>query len=487
VAASSDAIGPLLRGPKPAHGAKADAARPARFADADAAAGAPDKHSLARLLFGLGEAQFTGAIRVLAPILGGEERHEMYLRLGRVVHVRPPYLDEPLGHILSEMGLLDHETYARSLHRMAEERARHGTVLRRMGVVSEEQLAGALAVQILRRAARMFRLRAGRYSIDPHDHEHGRPEDGEVAVRGVGVRRVIYHGVVSGYAEADLVWELNLVAGRRVRLRREEARRLGRYGFGAEARPALELLSHGFCELSNLLAVAGDAPEHSTDLLKVIYTLLVTELIEVEQPEVVIDAAPTEVTPPRYRVTTPRPTAEPQPVPGRRLVSGARGPSAETLERLRKRSPHDTRPPRAPEPDPKALEGKARFLRGEAFLRKGEHELALANLKAAAQLLPRDPDVRALLALAVWRGKNEDQRARAAHARRLLAEALGLAPTCARAYRVFGVLYAELGEVEQAIRCYARVLELLPDDVEAAREREKLERRRGGLRTLFRR
>src|SRR5262249_19206131 len=154
-----------------------------------------DRCSLARLLFGLGQAQLTGVLRVLAPVGAdgkgsGEESHELYMRMGRVVHVRPPYLDEPLGHILRDMGLLDHESYARSLLAMAEEGARHGAVLRRMGLVNDEQLAGALAVQILRRSARMFRLRAGRYDIDPFDHDYGR--DSDVAANGIGVRRVIY-------------------------------------------------------------------------------------------------------------------------------------------------------------------------------------------------------------------------------------------------------------------------------------------------------
>src|SRR5262249_46598222 len=152
--------------------------------------------------------------------------------------------------------LLDHESYARSLLAMAEEGARHGAVLRRMGLVNDEQLAGALAVQILRRSARMFRLRAGRYDIDPFDHDYGRGS--ELAANGMGVRRVIYNGVCSGYDEKDLVWELTPLAGKRLRLRHEEARRLGRYGFGAEARGALELLAIGFCELPKLLETVGD-------------------------------------------------------------------------------------------------------------------------------------------------------------------------------------------------------------------------------------
>jgi hypothetical protein len=489
---STNCDGPLLHGPGWRAGARDRA---------------EDRCSLARLLFGLGQAQITGVIRVLAPVGdGGEEKHELYMRLGRVVHVRPPYLDEPLGHILRDMGLLDHETYARSLLAMAEERARHGTVLRKMGVVSDEQLAGALAVQILRRSARMFRLRAGRYAVDPYEHEYG--VEGEVAARGIGVRRVIYNGVSAGYDEADLVWELNLLAGRRMRLRREEARRLGRYGFGQEARAVLELLSIGYVDPSQLIASAtASETEHTTAVLKVLYTLLVTELLEVEEvaPERSVRtpapdrvgtplppaapapaaAAPAPRSAPR-RAVIPRPVAEPQPVAGRarpgttapggqrRAVAAAPGAKLETLEQFRKGS--RTRPSEKG-PDRRVLEGRARFLRGEAYLRKGDLEMALTNLRAAATLAPDDPDVKAMLALAVWRAPG-DEAVRAEQARRLLADALGRSPSCARAYRVFGEIYAAQALWEQAIRCYAKVVQLVPDDVEAAREMKRLEKKR---------
>jgi tetratricopeptide (TPR) repeat protein len=494
--------GPLLEGPKWRAGGRE---RP------------EDRCSLARLLFGLGQAQLTGVIRVLAPVgAGGEERHELYMRMGRVVQVRPPYLDEPLGHILRDMGLLDHETYARSLLAMAEERARHGTVLRRMGIVSDEQLAGALAVQILRRTARMFRLRGGRYSVDPHEHDYGR--DNDVAANGIGVRRVIYNGVAAGYDEKDLVWEMNLLAGRRVRLRKEEARRLGRYGFGAEARGALELLAIGFCEVHKLLEVAGE--NASTALLKVLYTLLVTEMLEVESSSPPVTAPrerPTSASvmrrlpaPPMHpvhdqgpepeplppppsisahvrtgaRQRPQMPVAEPHPVQGR-MVSAAPGASPELLERFKKGS--QPRLLDQHQRDPRAMEGQARFLRGEAYLRKGDFDMALANLRAASTLMPDDPDVKAMLALAVWRAPG-DPALKAEQARRHLAEALGRCPTCARAYRVFGEIYAGRGEIEQAIRCFAKVLQLVPDDVDAAREMKRLEKKRSrpGILSLFR-
>jgi tetratricopeptide (TPR) repeat protein len=527
-----------------------------------------ERCSLARLLFGLAQAQFTGAIRVIAPVDGSEEKHELFLRLGRIVHVRHPHLDEPLGHILRDMGLLDHETYARSLMAMAQEHARHGTVLKRMGIVNDEQVAGAIAVQVLRRSARMFRLRGGRFSIDPYDHEHGRPEDGAIAARGVGVRRVIYNGVCFGYEETDLVWELNLLAGRQLRMRRDEARRLGRYGFGPEARATLELLWRGFSDLQSLLGAATNAAAAAAGaaagapagiaagvaLLKVLYTLLVTEMIEVEEVGALARIAePSRPTPPGLDVTpapvprsappagaapasarapqrtpsqppAPRspngvrravapttrgatgvhgqptvapttrgatgvhggpglPVAEPRPV-----VPAARGASLETLQRFRKGS----RPPgqaRHDEPDPRALEASARFLRGEAYLRKGDVEMALANLKAAANLQPDDPDVLATLALATWRDHREPEESRSIRARRLLAHAVGLAPRCSRAYRVFGTVYGEQGEVDQAIRCFAKVIELVPGDVEASRELKRLDKRRHrpSLLSLFRR
>jgi tetratricopeptide (TPR) repeat protein len=457
----------------------------------------------------------TGLVRVIAPGDASEEQHELFLREGRVVHVRPPHLDEPLGHILHAMGLLDRDTYARSLLRMAEERARHGTILRKMGVVNDEQIAGAVAIQILRRAKRMFELRDGRYAIEPIEHDHGRLEDGEIAARGIGVRRVIYHGVVAGYNEADLVHELNALAGKRVRLRREEARRLGRYGFGVEARGTLELLSKDYCAVAQLIDSDPLKKAGSTDLLKVIYTLLVTEMLEVEHAtswiaggpvpapgtrpvaEPTQVAQPPQMPPPR---TTPAglpnhpfgvppamrrrmraqagPVAEP-----RRVIAAAPSPKPETLDQLRK----GRRPPTV-EIDPRVTEARARFLRGDSFLQKGDIYLAIANLRAAMALAPDDPDIRALLALATWRDTELPESVRAQKARQLLIETIGKCPSCAQAYRVYATIYAEQGHIDQAIRAYGRVLQLVPADPVAMREIKRLERKRQrvGILDLFR-
>ena len=101
--------------------------------------------------------------------------------------------------------------------------------------------------------------------------------------------------------------------------------------------------------------------------------------------------------------------------------------------------------------------------------------------------MPDDPDVKAMLAMALWRAPG-DPAIKAEHARRLLAESLGRCPTCARAYRAFGEIYAGRGEIEQAIRCFAKVVQLVPDDIEAAREIKRLEKKRSrpGILSLFR-
>src|SRR5262249_33247944 len=98
-------------------------------------------------------------------------------------------------------------------------------------------------------------------------------------------------------------------------------------------------------------------------------------------------------------------------------------------------------------------------------------------------------DVLSMLALATWRDLREPETERSLRARRLLAHAVGLAPRCARAYRAFGTVYGDQGETDQAIRCFAKVLELVPGDVEAAREGKRLEKRRQrpSLLSLFRR
>jgi hypothetical protein len=322
---------------------------------------------------------------------------------------------------------------------------------------------------------------------------------------------VIYNGVSSAYDESDLVWELNYLAGRRVRLREQGSDRLDRYGFGSDARAAVTRLACGFCEVSSLLGGDADvvASGGETVVLKVLYTLLVTEMLEVEArvkkgagakaggplafdlpraeslhaahpaparrslppPSIVRPSDPL----PSRKPAQPMPIAEPRPV----AVAAAPGARPETLERFRKGS----RPPAAEatdhESDPRALEGRTRFLRGEAYLRRGDVEMALCNLKAAHSLLPDDPDIEAMLAAAVWRDPSTDEAARDARARRHLAAALKRCPTCARALRVLGQIHADKGELDQAIRCWGKVCILCPDDTDTAHQLKRLEKKRG--------
>jgi Tfp pilus assembly protein PilF len=138
--------------------------------------------------------------------------------------------------------------------------------------------------------------------------------------------------------------------------------------------------------------------------------------------------------------------------------------------------------------DPREAEVRTRFARGESYLRSGAIEQAIANLKAALSLRPDDPDIKSMMALAVWRDASVDEERRGSRARALLAEVLAYWPSCPQAYRVFGHIYAERGQTENAIRCFSRVLELVPDDLETAREVQRLERKRDrrSLLNLFR-
>lgn len=247
--------------------------------------GSRQRISLARLLYGLGESSFTGALRVVA----NDRRHEMFLREGRVAHVRLPTFELPLGHILCDLGLLDRPTYARSLVRTAEERTRHGAVLRSMGVITDQQLAWALTIQVLRRAEAIFRIRDGRYGVDGFDHEFGRDHD--LGSLGVDVLRVIYFGVCRGYFEDDLRGEMKALESTSFRMRttgRAQRDQLERYGFSEEAWPILMALGRGeYWTLSEVLALASHSRREDSgelmrpiDTLRVVYTLFATDLLE---------------------------------------------------------------------------------------------------------------------------------------------------------------------------------------------------------------
>src|SRR5262249_26324291 len=124
--------------------------------------------------------------------------YRVFLRDGLPVGAQVGDMTEPIGRILLEIGAIDQERYDWSLAQITDGSQRQGDVLLSAGAVTEDQVTQACKLQLLRKLTRLFKLREAQFAIYREDHEYGRTPEEAASLR-VHPRRVIYHGVCSGY------------------------------------------------------------------------------------------------------------------------------------------------------------------------------------------------------------------------------------------------------------------------------------------------
>lgn len=129
------------------------------------------------------------------------------------------------------------------------------------------------------------------------------------------------------------------------------------------------------------------------------------------------------------------------------------------------------------------------FKKGEMALRRRHFGEAVSEFEKAVELNPDDAEHHALCAWATWCAA-EDKTAAGKVVAKQLARALAMAANCVPAWYYRGMVAKEQGNVDLAIECFEKVIELKPKHHEAALELRVLRSRQSrddGKKGLFRR
>jgi curved DNA-binding protein CbpA len=125
------------------------------------------------------------------------------------------------------------------------------------------------------------------------------------------------------------------------------------------------------------------------------------------------------------------------------------------------------------------IEGEGAFQRGEAALRGGQLELAIAELARAIELNPDEGDYRAALAWARFCAV-PDKQVIEAQTRAALEQAIAASPNAISARFLLGRVERILGRDADALRHFQDVLRRAPQHQEAASEARLIEQRLAG-------
>jgi tetratricopeptide (TPR) repeat protein len=127
---------------------------------------------------------------------------------------------------------------------------------------------------------------------------------------------------------------------------------------------------------------------------------------------------------------------------------------------------------------PTVLEAENTFLKGEVFLKKGEHAKAIESFAAASQANPSEPQYRAYLAWARF----DDPRARkevlVRETLKTLEEVVSERPKFVRGFYWIGLLWKFLNEPSKAEKAFREVVTLDASFIEASRELRLIDMRK---------
>ncbi len=128
---------------------------------------------------------------------------------------------------------------------------------------------------------------------------------------------------------------------------------------------------------------------------------------------------------------------------------------------------------------PALLEAENMFLKGEVFLKKGEHAKAVECFTAACHGNPGEPQYRAYLA---W-SRFDDPRARketlVRETLKEIEEVLGERPKFSRGFYWVGLLWKFVNEADKAERAFREAVTMDPSFIDASRELRLVEMRKG--------
>jgi tetratricopeptide (TPR) repeat protein len=293
------------------------------LSDVNGLSGRLEDEPLPSILHQLHTHQATGVLKLETRI----GKHEVYLRDGFPVAVQLPGSAEPIGKVLLEMGLIDEQTYRKSLAEPPPPGVRFGEWLVQKQVVSVEHMKLALKAQVRRKLHRLFFLNEGRFSFAAGEHDRGMERSEPLKIHPA---RAIYQGVRSAWGADRLAAALFLLDGKALRCTLDE-QGVARYGLGPEDARGAALLRQGFWTLPDLVAASG-LPAQAIHAL--VYALWVTEALEVKAVSEVKLLRPSSAAPPPGPPPGPLSTPTPAPplplrigTPPRGVIPPAAGPS----------------------------------------------------------------------------------------------------------------------------------------------------------------
>jgi tetratricopeptide (TPR) repeat protein len=254
--------------------------------------------SLPVLIAHLLDEKLTGMLHIEAE----GNAHWIYFEEGFPAGVHAPLSQDFLGSVLMEMGLLDDAGFNESLMIMAKTKQLQGEILLKTGRISEEQLDHALSLQLGRKLAKMFSLKAGEYHF-AEDEELPPPME---PIR-VNPYSLILNGIKNCYSTDDLKKGLGPLVGKSCRLTSVFSERKDLFDLPADEMKEVEILTEfrlpqEFVRRSNL---------GTTWAMMTLMALLCCGMLELGKPEQAVGIAAASAKPPEPAAARPQEAARP--------------------------------------------------------------------------------------------------------------------------------------------------------------------------------
>jgi curved DNA-binding protein CbpA len=127
---------------------------------------------------------------------------------------------------------------------------------------------------------------------------------------------------------------------------------------------------------------------------------------------------------------------------------------------------------------PAMVDAETTFLKGEVFLKKGDHAKAIECFTAACQANPGEPQYQAYLAWARFENPRSRKEAVVREVQKIITDAVTTQPRFARGHYWLGQIWKFLNEPDRAERTFREAVNQDKDFIEASRELRLLEMRR---------
>jgi len=245
--------------------------------------------------------------------------HWIYFEDGFPAGIHAPLSQDFLGSVLMEMGILDDAGFNESLMIMAKTKQLQGEILLKTGKITEEQLEHALSLQLARKLAKTFSLKAGKYHFN-EDEELPPPME---PIR-VNPYSLILNGIKNCYSTDDLKRGLGPLVGKSCKLTPEFGKWKALFELPPDEMKEVALLSEfrlpqEFVRRSSL---------GTTWAMMMLMALLSCGMLELGPADKAVAFAAVTVKPPAAKPQAPKakPAPEPAPRPAAKKAAASKVP-----------------------------------------------------------------------------------------------------------------------------------------------------------------